>query len=307
MLLSFLIIYWISGTTHISLIKDMSISIPVQKVLWLCIFFAFAIKTPLVPLHLWLPFAHAESPLGGSVILAGIVLKLSLYGILRILIPILPEASLYYTPWVYTICVITIIYSSLTTLRQVDLKVIIAYSSIGHMALCILGAFSNTLEGIEGSILLAIAHGFVSPALFICVGGILYDRTHTRILNYYRGLVSYMPLFSIIFFILTLCNIAVPFSANFLGEFMVLSGSFQRMPLLTLLSSSSIILSAGYGIWLYIRIICGSYSPYLNVLSDVTRREVYLILPLLILIIIFGVYPDILLDVIHHPVTTILY
>lgn len=270
MLLSFLAIYWMTGTTNIFLLKDMSISIPVQKILWVSIFFALAIKTPLVPLHLWLPYAHAESPLGGSVILAGIVLKLSLYGILRILIPILPEASIYYTPWVYTICVITILYSSLTTLRQIDLKVIIAYSSIGHMALCILGAFSNTLEGIEGSILLAIAHGLVSPALFICVGGVLYDRTHTRIINYYRGLASYMPLFSVIFFVLTLCNIAIPFSANFLGELMVLGGSFQRMPLLTLLSGSSVILSAGYAIWLYIRIICGSYSPYLNVLSDVT-------------------------------------
>lgn len=175
MLLSFLGIYWVTGTTNILLLKDLSITIPIQKILWIGIFFAFAIKTPLVPLHLWLPLAHAESPLGGSVLLAGIVLKLSFYGVLRILIPILPEASLYYTPWVYTICVITIIYSSLTTLRQIDLKVIIAYSSVGHMAICILGAFSNNLEGIEGSVLLAIAHGLVSPALFICVGGILYD------------------------------------------------------------------------------------------------------------------------------------
>nr|QTK22382.1 NADH dehydrogenase subunit 4 [Pneumocystis sp. 'ludovicianus'] len=307
MLLSFTTIYWVTGIRDIQLLKDISLDVNLQKILWIGIFFALAVKTPLVPLHLWLPLAHAESPLGGSVILAGIVLKLSLYGILRILIPILPEASLYYTPLVYLICVITIIYSSLTTLRQSDLKVIIAYSSIGHMAICTLGAFSNTLDGIEGSILLAIAHGLVSPALFVSVGGILYDRTHTRALSYYRGLLSYMPIFSIMFFIFSLCNIAVPFSANFVGEFLIFSGAFQRMPVLTVLASISIVLSAGYGIWLYIRLIGGSYSPYLGVLPDMTRREIYLMLPLLFLTIVLGINPNIVLDIVHGSITSMLY
>nr|YP_010248542.1 NADH dehydrogenase subunit 4 [Pneumocystis oryctolagi]QTK22306.1 NADH dehydrogenase subunit 4 [Pneumocystis oryctolagi] len=307
MLLSILGIYFITGTTDWIYLRDIVIDPEIQKVFWLGIFLALAIKTPLVPFHLWLPLAHAESPLGGSVILAGIVLKLSLYGVLRILLPLLPEASLYFTPLVYTICVITIIYSSLTTLRQVDLKVIIAYSSIGHMALAILGAFSNNLQGLAGSLLLSLAHGLVSPALFICVGGVLYDRTHTRILSYYRGLASYMPLFSLFFFIFSLCNIAVPFSGNFLGEFLILSGSFQRMPLLTLLASSSVVLSAAYGVWLYIRIIGGSYSSYFSVLPDLSFRELCLLIPLLVITLLLGIQPHWVFSSLFTSLTTLLY
>nr|QTK22326.1 NADH dehydrogenase subunit 4 [Pneumocystis sp. 'macacae'] len=307
MLISFITIYFVTGTTNWIILRDISIDITLQKVLWIGIFFALAIKTPLVPLHLWLPLAHAESPLGGSVVLAGIVLKLSLYGVLRILLPLLPEASLYFTPLVYTICVVTIVYSSLTTLRQIDLKVIIAYSSIGHMAICIMGAFSNNLNGIAGSILLAVAHGLVSPALFICVGGILYDRTHTRIINYYRGLATYMPVFSLLFFVFSLCNIAVPLSANFIGEFLVISGSFQRLPVLTLLASSSVVLSAAYGVWLYIRIIGGSYSPYIKVLNDVSFREFCLLIPLLVITLLLGVQPNIVLQGLYTNLTSILY
>nr|YP_010248558.1 NADH dehydrogenase subunit 4 [Pneumocystis canis]QTK22337.1 NADH dehydrogenase subunit 4 [Pneumocystis canis]QTK22367.1 NADH dehydrogenase subunit 4 [Pneumocystis canis] len=307
MLLSFLMIYFITGTTDFTLLKDISIDIFTQKIIWMGIFLALAIKTPLIPLHLWLPLAHAESPLGGSIILAGIVLKLSLYGVLRIVLPFLPEASLYFTPFVYTICVLTIIYASLTTLRQVDLKVIIAYSSIGHMAMCIMGAFSNNLQGLVGSLFLSLAHGLVSPALFICVGGILYDRTHTRILNYYRGLGNYLPLFSLMFFIFSLCNIAVPFSANFIGEFLIISGAFQRIPLLTFLACISIVLSAAYGIWLFIRIVGGSYTLYLGVLDDISKREFYLLMPLLLLTIILGVKPDIILNILYSSLTSILY
>nr|QTK22352.1 NADH dehydrogenase subunit 4 [Pneumocystis canis] len=307
MLLSFLVIYFITGTTDFFILKDISLDLATQKIIWMGIFLALAIKTPLIPLHLWLPLAHAESPLGGSIILAGIVLKLSIYGVLRIILPFLPEASIYFTPFVYTICVVTIIYASLTTLRQVDLKVIIAYSSIGHMAMCVIGAFSNNLQGLAGSLFLSLAHGLVSPALFICVGGILYDRTHSRIINYYRGLGSYMPLFSIIFFIFSLCNIAVPFSANFVGEFLIISGAFQRLPVLTVLACLSIVLSAAYGIWLYIRLIGGSYSPYLGVLEDLSKREFFLIVPLLFLTVILGVKPDIILSTVFSSLTAILY
>ncbi|GAO52794.1 hypothetical protein G7K_6861-t1 [Saitoella complicata NRRL Y-17804] len=299
MLLAFLTLYIISGTTDIQILSTIAIPFDLQLILFIAIFFSFAIKTPLLPVHLWLPLAHAEAPLAGSIILAGIVLKLALYGILRILLPILPEASLFFTPLVYTICVITIIYSCLTTLRQIDFKVVIAYSSIGHMAICILGLFSNTLQGIEGSVILGIAHGLVSPALFFLLGGVIYDRTHSRLISYYRGLVIYMPVLAIGFFISTLANIAIPLSGNFIGEMLSLLGSFERSPILTIFASTSIVLSASYSIWLYNRMMTGSYSPYLPVLQDMNKREFYILFPLLLMTFIIGMNPNLIFSSLH--------
>lgn len=206
MLLAFLVIIYNVGTSDLQMITLADISFEHQKFLWLAIFLSFAIKTPLVPFHMWLPRAHVEAPLAGSIVLAGLILKLAVYGFLRILIPLLPEATEYFSPFVQTMAVITLVYSSLTTLRQTDFKCLVAYSSIAHMSVVVAGVFSNTIVGIEGGIMLSIAHGFVSPALFMLVGGVLYDRYHTRVIRYYRGMTTYMPVFAALFFAFTVAN-----------------------------------------------------------------------------------------------------
>ena len=306
-LLAILIIYYHVGSTDFNTISLSEFSLTAQKWLWLAFFLSFAIKTPLFPLYIWLPRAHAEAPLAGSILLAGLFLKLSSYGFLRIVIPFLPDATSYFSPLVQTIAILTIIYSSLATLRQTDFKALVAYSSIGHIGIVTLGLFSNTVIGVEGAILLAIAHGFVSPAIFILLGGILYDKFHTRTIRYYRGLTVYMPIFSILFFLFTLFNIGVPLSLNWLGEALSLTGIFQRNPVITFLAASSILLSAAYSIFIFNRISFGSYSQYLSYSSDVSRREFILLLPLLILTILFGIMPNIILNDLHIPVTLLLY
>jgi NADH-ubiquinone oxidoreductase chain 4 len=307
MLLAFLTMYYLTGSTDMEILTATNFSFELQKILWLGIFFSFMIKFPLVPFHLWLPLAHSEAPLGGSILLAGVVLKLALYGSLRILIPLLPEATIYFTPLVYTIGVITIIYASLTTLRQIDMKVIIAYSSIGHVAIILMGAFSNNIQGIEGSILLGLAHGFISPALFILAGGCLYERYHSRVLTYYRGLSTTMPLFSLIFMLATLGNIAVPLSSNFVGEWLCLAGAFERSPIVAAVAASGIFLSAAYSIFFYNRVCGGTLSPHLSVTADLSRREFYVLFPLIIFAYILGIFPNVILDSIHYSVSTILY
>jgi len=306
MLFAILIMYSAIGSTDFQILSLTEISKVRQNILWLGIFLSLAVKTPMIPFHLWLPEAHVEAPVGGSVILAGVLLKLATYGFLRVCLPILPEASYYFTPLIYTMATVGIIYSSFTTLRQIDLKKIIAYSSIGHMSIGLLGIFSNTIQGIEGAILLSIAHGIVSPALFICVG-ILYDRYHTRLIKYYRGLVISMPLFAIFFFIFTLANMATPLTANFIGEFLTFTGSFQKNSILTAISATSMVLVAGYSIWLYNRICFGNESMYLIKAKDLTRREVFLLLPLVFLTFLLGIYPNIILDLIHYSSSTLLY
>lgn len=244
-----------------------------------------------------------------SILLAAIVLKLSLYAILRIVLPILPEASLYFTPLVYTFCVISIIYGSLSTLRTTDIKEIIAYSSVCHASVYILGAFSNTVAGIEGAIVLALAHGFVSSGLFIAVGGVLYDRTGTRSIFLYRGIAQCMPLFSILFFILLLANCGTPLTLNFVGEFMSLYGTFERLPLAGILASSSIVFSAAYSIYLFNRIAFGgSFSFFFrkNVL-DLNIREFFMLFALVFFTIVFGIYSSVILDGLHYSVSTLIY
>ena len=307
MLLAILEISNYVGSTDFQLISLSEISLDSQKYLWLAFFLAFAIKTPLWPMTGWLYRAHADSPLAGSIILAATILKLATYGYLRVLINFLPDATHYFSPLVQTIAVITIIYASLATIVQQDTKALIAYSSIGHMGVVLLGLFSNTIQGIEGAILLALAHGFVSPALFICVGGVIYERTGTRIINHIRGLVTYMPVFTILFFIFTLCNTGIPLSLNFLGEQLSLIGIWERSPLVSILGATGIVLSACYSIYLYNRISYGSYSPHLKPLKDISRREFILLLSLLLPTIILGVYPNVILDTLHASVTTLLY
>ena len=226
---------------------------------------------------------------------------------LRVLINFLPDATHYFSPLVQTICIISIIYSSFSTIVQQDTKRLIAYSSIAHMGVVVLGLFSNTIQGIEGAILLSIAHGFVSPALFICVGGVLYDRTHTRVIRNMRGLVTYMPVFTILFFIFTLANTGIPLSLNFLGEQMSLIGIWERSPFAALIGATGIVFSAIYSVYLYNRLSYGSYSPYLKPVKDINRREFVLLISLLIPTFVLGVYPNVILDTLHASVSTLLY
>jgi NADH-ubiquinone oxidoreductase chain 4 len=307
MLLAIMVIYYNVGSTDFTMISLSDISLDSQKLLWLAFFLSFAVKTPLVPFHMWLPRAHAEAPLAGSILLAGLILKLATYGYLRVLINFMPDATSYFSPLVQTIAVVTLIYSSLATVRQVDFKALVAYSSIGHMAVVVLGLFSNTIIGIEGAIALSIAHGVISPAMFILVGGVLYDRFHTRVIRYYRGVTVYMPVFSALFFVTTAFNMAVPLSLNWIGEFMSLAGTFQRSPIVGLLGASSIILSAAYSIYLYNRISYGAYSRYLSYTTDISRREFMLMLPLLLVAVIFGIMPNIILADLHVAVSGLLY
>lgn len=307
MLLAILVIYNHVGSTDLQFISLMDINFSSQILLWLGFFISFAVKTPLVPFHLWLFRAHAEAPLAGSIILAAIILKLATYGFLRIMITILPDATYFFLPLIQTFSIITLIYSSLATLRQIDLKALVAYSSVAHMAVVILGLFSNTIYGIEGGIALSIAHGFVSPALFICVGGILYMRYHSRIVNYYRGIALTMPLFTTIFFIFTIFNTAIPLSLNWIGEFLALAGTFENSPIVSSLGATGIVLSACYSVWMYNRISYGSFSPYLKPMLDINRREFHLLLPLLVLTLVLGIYPNIIFDILHLSVANILY
>ena len=278
-------------------------------VLFCGIFIAFAVKTPLYGLNSWLLKAHTESPLGVSIILAAIVLKLSLYGIFRLILPLTPIFNIVATPFVFVFCVITIFYASLSTLRTTDIKAIVAYSSVGHAAIYLIGAFSNTIQGIEGSVLLGLGHGLVSPGLFIIVGGVLYDRSGTRDIAFYRGSAQMMPILSTFFLILILANCGAPLTLNFVGEFLCLYGSFVKLPLLGVLASSSIVLSAAYSVYLFNRVVFGgSFSKFFQENpSDLTKREFLLLFILAFFTVLFGVYPIFILDGLHFNVSSLIY
>jgi NADH-ubiquinone oxidoreductase chain 4 len=309
LLLSILAMSSIMGTTDFDALYKTNFNYSTQLFLFYGIFIAFAVKTPTIFLNTWLLKAHVESPLGGSIILAAIVLKLSLYGIFRLILPLLPKASLDYTYIIYLVGVITIIYASFSTLRTIDLKELIAYSSVSHAAVYLIGVFSNTIQGIEGGIALGLAHGFVSSGLFICAGGVLYDRSGTRLISYYRGIAQVMPLFSILFFILSLGNCGVPLTLNFVGEFMSLYGVFERLPLLGVFASSSIVFSAAYTIYMFNRIAFGgSFSKFFEAnISDVNKREFFILLTLVIFTVVLGIYPAPILDGLHYSVSSLIY
>jgi len=309
LLLSILTISSIMGTTDFDALFKTNFDYTTQLFLFCGIFIAFAVKTPTIFLNNWLLRAHVESPLGGSIILAGIVLKLSLYGIFRLILPILPKAFLDCSYIVYVVGVITIIYASFSTLRTIDIKELIAYSSVSHAAVYLIGAFTNTIEGIEGSILLGLAHGFVSSGLFICAGGVLYDRSGTRSIYFYKGIAQIMPLFSIIFFILCLGNCGAPLTLNFIGEFMSLYGVFEKLSFLGLMASSSIVFSAAYTIYMFNRIAFGgAFSKFFeDNINDVTKREFFILFILVLFTIIFGIYPTFILNGLHYSVGSLIY
>lgn len=317
MLLAILWIGYNLGSTDFNYLSLFELSIDAQGWIFCAFFLAFAIKSPLAPAHLWLFRAHAEAPVAGSIILAGVILKLASYGFLRVLLTYLPEMCMYNQYIIQTIALITLIYSSLVVIRQIDTKALVAYSSVSHVAVMVLGLFSNTINGIEGSILLSLAHGFVSSAMFFFVGGVVYSRYHTRIINYYRGLALTMPLFAIIFFIFTIFNAGAPLSLNFIGEFLALTGTFQTSPLVGFLGATGIVFSAIYSIWLFNRITFLGYSPYFNkvfvkvtdakiAIGDLTRHEFLLLIPLLIPTVLLGLFPNVILETLHISVTNLL-
>lgn len=295
MLLAILFIYFETGSTNLFVLLNTSFTGYREIIIWFAFFLSFAVKVPMIPVHIWLPEAHVEAPTAGSVILAGILLKMGTYGLIRFSLPMMPYATQYFVPLVLMLSIISILYSSCTTIRQIDLKKVIAYSSVAHMNFVTIGIMSKNIQGIEGSIYLMLGHGVVSSALFLCVG-MLYERYHTRIISYYGGLIGGMPVFGILFLVFTLANISFPGTSNFIGEILVLMGIFSVNVLTCILASIGVILGAVYAIWLYNRIMFGSVKGIVYY-CDVNRREWYTYLPLLIMVLVMGIYPSVFLDI----------
>ena len=297
MLLGIFMLYSYAGTTDYQALCSLRIENELQYFIFLGFFFSLAIKIPKMPFHIWLPQAHVEAPVAGSVILAGVLLKLGGYGFIRFSWPLLPDAAEYFAPLVQTLSIFAIIYGSLTTCRQVDLKRIIAYSSVAHMGLVTLGIFSHTIQGLVAAVVLMLAHGLVSSALFIAVT-YLYDRHHTRLVKYYRGAVVIMPLYGILLLALVLANASIPLSCNFVGEFLSLLAAFEYSFIVGVLASLGMVLSAGYSIYMYNRVCFGVPSKYLYFTRDLNRREFYALMPLVILTYLMGICPFPVVDII---------
>ena len=280
MLISIFYIYNLTGTTDYLSLLGWQFDTNVEYLIFLAFFASLAVKIPKIPFHVWLPQAHVEAPVAGSVLLAGLLIKLGSYGFIRYSLVLMPNASLYFAPLIFTLAVLGVIYASITTLRQTDLKRIIAYSSVAHMGIVTIGIFTLTVIGIEGSIFLQLAHGLVASALFLIVT-IIYDRHHTRLVKYYRGLTLTMPIYASIFLFFTLANIAVPLSCNFVGELVCLISAYEVNSTVAVLASLGMVLSAGYSLFLYNRVCFGSMSPYIAASAenrDINRREFFSII-----------------------------
>ena len=296
MLVAIIVIYWITGTTDITQIYEIKIPKEYQNILWLAFFSSFAVKMPMWPVHTWLPDAHVEAPTAGSVILAAILLKMAGYGFLRFSIPMFPIASDFFTPLIYSLSIIAIIYTSLVALMQEDMKKLIAYSSVAHMGYVTLGIFTFTKQGLEGSVFQMISHGLISAALFLCVG-VLYDRLHSRLISTYGGVVNYLPKYSLFFLIFALAGLGLPGTSGFLGEFLVLIGAFQKSYLVAMLATFGVILGAAYMLWLTKRVIFGkAQNEGVKNLKDINILEMIMLASLAFFVILFGFYPAPLLD-----------
>jgi NADH-quinone oxidoreductase subunit M len=296
MLLAIMAIYWEAGTTDIPALLTHDFPASMQTWLWFAFLASFAVKLPMWPVHTWLPDAHVEAPTAGSVILAGILLKMGGYGFLRFSIPMFPLASDEFAPLIFALSVVAIIYTSLVALAQEDMKKLIAYSSVAHMGFVTIGIFTLTMQGLQGGIFQMLSHGIVSAALFLCVG-IIYDRMHTREIAAYGGLADRMPLYAFCFMVFTLANVGLPGTSGFVGEFLSLTGAFRINTWVAFLATTGIILSAAYALWLYRRIIFGKLEkPSLRFIQDLGWREVVVLAPLVLLAIFFGVYPAPVLD-----------
>ena len=299
MLLAIMAIYWQTDTTDITLLLSADYALPayMQPWLWFAFFASFAVKLPMWPFHTWLPDAHVEAPTAGSVILAGILLKMGGYGFLRFSLPMFPIASADFAPLVFALSLIAIVYTSLVALAQEDMKKLIAYSSVAHMGLVTLGIFTFSHQGIEGGIFQMLSHGIVSGALFLCVG-VVYDRMHTRLIADYGGLVNRMPVYAACFMVFTLANVGLPGTSGFVGEFLTLLAAFRFNTWLAIIGTTGVILSAAYALWLYRRVIFGNLEKAnLQSILDLTACEKIILIPMVVLTIVLGVYPKLVFDV----------
>ena len=302
MLVAIISIYWITGTTDVERLYELGIQSEYQNLLWLAFFSSFAVKTPMWPVHTWLPDAHVEAPTAGSVLLAAILLKMAGYGFIRFSLGLFPIASENFTMLVYILSLIAIIYTSLVALMQEDMKKLIAYSSVAHMGFVTLGIFTMTQQGIEGSIFQMISHGLVSAALFLSVG-VVYDRHHTRLINKYGGLVSIMPRYAIVFMVFTLGALGLPGTTGFIGEFLILMGAFEKNILVAMIASLGVILGAAYMLWLFKRVVFGEITNQdLNKMKDLKSFEIVILTVLAIPILFFGFYPEPLMNSIEASV-----
>ncbi len=306
MLVAIISIYWISGTTDVIKLYELGIDAKYQNLLWLAFFSSFAVKTPMWPVHTWLPDAHVEAPTAGSVLLAAILLKMAGYGFIRFSLGLFPVASEVFTPLIYTLSVIAIIFTSFIALMQEDMKKLIAYSSVAHMGFVTLGIFTLQQQGIEGSIIQMISHGLVSAALFLCVG-VVYDRMHSRLIKSYGGIVAIIPKYSILFMLFTLAALGLPGTSGFIGEFLILMGAFKDNFLVAVIASFGVILGAAYMLWLYKRVVFGKLvNEDLKQMVDLNRSEYLILTCLAVPTLFFGFYPEPLFNTIEVSVSDLI-
>ena len=301
-----LAMYWHAGTTDIPTLMQANFPRDMQWWLWLAFFASFAVKMPMWPVHTWLPDAHVQAPTAGSVVLAAILLKMGGYGFLRFSLPMFPVASDMFAPFVFWLSAIAIVYTSLVALAQSDMKKLIAYSSVAHMGYVTMGIFAANQQGIDGAIFQMLSHGFISGALFLCVG-VIYDRMHTREIDAYGGLVNRMPAYALIFMFFTMANVGLPGTSGFVGEFLTLRGIFQVNTWVALFATSGVILSAAYALWLYRRVVFGDLiKESLKTISDMTTRERAIFAPLVAMTLLLGVYPSLVTDMIGPSVAALI-
>lgn len=306
MLLAIIAIYMQGQSTSIPVLMEMNLPYDLQLYLWLAFFASFAVKVPMWPVHTWLPDAHVEAPTAGSVILAGVLLKMGAYGFLRFSLPLFPYATEVFTPLIYTLSIVAIIYTSLVALVQEDMKKLIAYSSIAHMGFVTLGIFTLTQQGVHGAIFQMLSHGIVSGALFLCVG-VVYDRMHSRDISYYGGLVERMPLYATVFMLFMLASVGLPGTSGFVGEFLVLVGAFKVNHVVTIFAATGLVLGAAYMLWLYRRVIFGKLTQdHLKAITDLKPREIGVFVPLILVMLWMGVYPSSFTQAIDPTVTNLI-